>query len=97
MSNSNDIKEKFYEDLKATTGTVTKEDKFVILGDFNVKFGADYKTWEGVLGKHGIGKCNRNSLLLLETYSTFNLLMTNSVFHLPHRNKTSWMHPCSKH
>lgn len=48
MSNSNDIKEKFYEDLKATTGTVTKEDKFVILGDFNVKFGADYKTWEGV-------------------------------------------------
>ena len=51
------------------------------------------ESWEGMV----IGNCNSNGLLLLETSVAHGLLFTNSIFHLPNCNKTSWMHPCSKH
>ena len=37
------------------------------------------------------------SLLLLRKCAEHDLLITNTVFRLPNRNKTSWMHPRSKH
>ena len=42
-----------------------------------------------VFGKNGVGSCNSNG--------TLQLLITNSVFRLPKRNRTSWVEPRSKH
>ena len=96
ITNLDEIKEKFYEDLQATVTSVPKADKLVILGDFNARVGTDYSSLAGVLKKNGVGKCNSNGLLLLESCAAQKLLITNTVFHLANRNKTTWMHPRSK-
>lgn len=97
MTNPDDIKEKFYQDLHSLTTAVPKSDKLILLGDFNARVGKDHETWDGVIGKNGIGKCNSNGLLLLQFCAEHGLLITNTTFRLPTRNKTSWMHPRSGH
>ena len=76
---------------------ISKSDKLLLLGNFNVRVGSDHHPWNGVIGSQGIGKCNSHGLLLLQLCSTYNLVITNTLFHLPTHNKTSWMHPRSKH
>ena len=97
MQHTAEFKEQFYSELRAAISDTPKSDKLVILGDFNARVGTDSSAWEGVLGKHGVGKCNSNGQLLLELCMTNDLLITNTVFQLPQRNRTSWMHPRSKH
>ncbi|XP_013793840.1 craniofacial development protein 2-like [Limulus polyphemus] len=97
MTNQDETKDMFYEDLESVISSVPRYDKLVILGDFNARVGSDHVTWEGVVGKHGIGTCNSNGLLLLQTCTIHDLTITNTLFHLPTRNRTSWIHPLSKH
>ncbi|KAJ1173299.1 hypothetical protein NDU88_005135 [Pleurodeles waltl] len=97
MTNPKEVKEKFYEDFESLKASVPKEDKLVILGDFNARVRADYQTWAGVIGRNGVGKSNSNGHLLLKTCAAHDLLIKNTVFRLPNHNKTSWMHPRSWH
>ncbi|XP_062905812.1 craniofacial development protein 2-like, partial [Mobula hypostoma] len=97
MTNPDDIKDKFYEELDALISAIPQSEKLIVLGDFNARVGTDYQTWEGIIGRHGTGKCNNNGLLLLKTCATHDLVITNTLFRLPTRKKTSWMHPRSKH
>lgn len=97
MTNPDEVKDKFYQDLNAVITTLPNADKLIVLGDFNARVGCDSTTWEGVIGKHGVGSCNSNGLLLLQICAEHELLITNTTFCLPTRNKTSWMHPRSKH
>ena len=94
--NTDETKDKFYEDFEYVISVVPTAGKFIILGDFISRVGQDIASWEGLLGIHGTGKCNSNGLLLLQTCARHNLLITNTVFRLPTRSKTSWMHPRSK-
>ena len=97
MTNPEDVKDKFYEDLNDVITSTPRADKLIILGDFNARVGSDNIAWEGVIGHHGIGSCNSNGSRLLQLCAEHSLLITNTVFQLPTRNKTSWMHPRSKH
>ena len=97
MTNPDEVKAKFYDDLDNVISATPRTDKLILLGDFNARVGTDHQTWEGVIGPEGVGKCNSNGLLLLRKCAEHDLLITNTVFRLPNRNKTSWMHPRSKH
>ncbi|VDM00196.1 unnamed protein product [Schistocephalus solidus] len=94
MTSSDATKEKFYEDLHALLATGPKEDKLIVLGDFNARCGTDHAAWQGVLGPHGLSSCKNNGLLL-RTCAEHRLLLTNTFFRLPMREKATWMHPRS--
>ena len=97
MTNPDEVKDKIYDDLDSVISAISRTDKFMLLGNFNARVGTDHQTCEGVIGTEGIGKCNSNGLLLLKKCAEHELLITNTVFSLLTRNKTSWMHPRSKH
>ena len=97
MTNPDEVKGKFYDELDDIISATPCTDKLILLGDFNARVGKDHQTWEGVIGPEGVGKCNSNGLLLLRKCAEHDLLITNIVFRLPNRNKTSWVHPRSRH
>ena len=97
MNASEEIKEKFYDDLSNSIGAVPKKDKLLVLGDFNARVGSNHCTWKNGLGKHGIGRENSNGSLLLSLCSTYQLVITNTLFQQKTKYKTTWMHPRSKH
>ena len=87
----------FYAALHSTLQHVPHADKLLLLGDFNARVGANHQVWQSVNGRHGVGKSNNNGLHLLEVCSEFSLCITNTMFQLQNKFKTSWMHLCSKH
>ncbi|BHF76059.1 hypothetical protein SprV_0501915700 [Sparganum proliferum] len=92
MTSSDAAKDKFYGDLYALLATVSKADKLVVLGDFNARVGTDHTAWRGVLGPHGLRGSNDNGLLLLRTCAEHRLILTNTFFCLPEREKATWRH-----
>lgn len=47
MSDTEEVKDKFYEDLEAA---VPKEGKYVVLDDVSTRTATDYQTWESLSG-----------------------------------------------
>nr|VZH91275.1 unnamed protein product [Spirometra erinaceieuropaei] len=90
MSSPDAVRDKFYEDLHALLATVSKADKLIFLGDFNARVGTDHTAWRGVLGPHGFRGSNDNGLLLLRTCAEHRLILTNTFFCLPEREKATW-------
>nr|VZH97033.1 unnamed protein product [Spirometra erinaceieuropaei] len=70
-------------------------DKLIVLGDFNACVGTDHTAWKGVLGPHGLRGSNDNGLLLLRTCAEHRLILTNTFFCLPEREKATCRHPRS--
>nr|VZI50162.1 unnamed protein product [Spirometra erinaceieuropaei] len=89
-------RDKFYEDLHALLATVSKADKLIVLGDFKARVSTDQTVWRGVLGPHGLRGSNDNDLLLLRTCAEHRLILTNTFFCLPEREKATWRHPRSR-
>ena len=96
MTNPDKAKSKFYDDLDSMISATPRAGKLILLGDSNAWVGTDHQTWEWVIGTEGVWKWNSNGLLLRK-WTEHKLLITNRGFRLPTRNKTSWMHPRSKH
>ena len=97
LTKPDEVKDKFYDYLDSVISAKPRTDKLILLRDFNARVGTGHQTWEGVNGTEGMGKRNRNGLLLLKKCAEHELLITNTSFRLSTRNKTSWMHPRSKH
>ncbi|BHF83733.1 hypothetical protein SprV_0902687900 [Sparganum proliferum] len=96
MSSPDAARDKLYEDLHALLATVSKADKLVVLGDFNARVGTDHTACRGVLGPPGLRGSNDNGLLLLRTCAEHRLILTNTFFCLPEREKATWRHPRSR-
>ena len=97
MTNPDEVKDMFYDDLDSVISAAPRTDKHILLVDFNARVCTDHLTWKGVIGSEGVGKRNSNGLLLLRKCAEHELLITNTVFRLPTRRKTTWLHPRSKH
>ncbi|XP_076036407.1 uncharacterized protein LOC143022192 [Oratosquilla oratoria] len=91
------IKDTFYNCLHETLQNIPPRDMILLLGDLNARVGSSHHLWEGVLGQHGIGKCNENGLRLLTLCSEHSLTITNTKFQLRNMHKATWMHPRSGH
>ena len=96
MTYDDNTKETFYSQLDRCIRKAPKEDKLFIMGDFNARVGTHHAAWPKTLGRHGVGKCNSNGLLLLTKCMEHELAITNTFFEQPMKNKTTWMHPRSK-
>ncbi|KAF0032162.1 hypothetical protein F2P81_014452 [Scophthalmus maximus] len=92
-----ECKEHFYASLHNAINKTPSYDKLILLGDFNARVGSDGVIWKDVLGPHGVGKLNENGLRLLTLCSEYRLVITNTLFQLKNKFKTSWQHPRSKH
>lgn len=91
------VKEEFYQQLDMLLSQIPPNHRILLLGDFNARVGKDHLTWNGVIGKDGIGNCNDNGRLLLSTCTEHGLTVTNTLFRQRDRQKTSWRHPRSAH
>ena len=97
MTNSDENKEAFYNRLASVLSGIPRTGKLLLMGNFNARIGRENDKWPLVIGKHGIGKCNSISELLLALCSEFELIATNTMFKQKDERKTTWMHPRSKH
>ncbi|BHF69330.1 hypothetical protein SprV_0301237400 [Sparganum proliferum] len=97
VTSPDEARNKFYEDLHALLASGPKADKVIVFGNFNTRVSTDHAVWRGVLGPHGLNGSSDNGLLLLRTCTEHRLVLTNTFFCLPEREKATWMHPRSQH
>ena len=48
MTNPDEVKNKFYDDLDSVISAAPRTDKHILVGDFNARVGTDHQTWEGL-------------------------------------------------
>lgn len=92
MTYPNEEKEAFYQELTSVICRIPKDDKLLILGDFNARVGTDWETYTGVIGKFGKGMKNSNGELLLNFCTQQGLCITNTLFYQPEKNFYTWKH-----
>ena len=95
LHTSEETKIAFYQGLRQLVAKIPSVDKVVILGDFNARVGKDAETWH-VLVKYGVGKLNSNGLMLLHLCTEMGFQITNSMFQMKEKFKTTWMHSGSR-
>lgn len=56
-------KENFYDTLSNILRNTPRSHSVILAGDFNARVGRNNNTWNGVIGKHGVGRQNENGLV----------------------------------
>ena len=96
MTNPEEFKEKFYNNLREVLWRVPCTDKLIRAADFDARVGKVDK-WPCVISPRGVSKCNSNSELPLGLSWEHNLVITNTIFKHKKHHKTTWMQPRYKH
>lgn len=78
----------FYSALRETLVTNPKEEKMILLGDFNARVGKHHLVWDAIR-RYGIDKVSSNGLSLLQLCSEFNLVICNTYFRQKQNHKVT--------
>ncbi|KYO24070.1 hypothetical protein Y1Q_0004649 [Alligator mississippiensis] len=92
-----EVKERFYSDLDNALASIPRDDKVILLDDFNTRIGHDHEIWSRTISKNGIGKANANGILLLTKCAQHGLIVTNTIFCQKDQLKTTLKHLRSEH
>uniref|UniRef100_A0A0L8I4X8 Endonuclease/exonuclease/phosphatase domain-containing protein n=1 Tax=Octopus bimaculoides TaxID=37653 RepID=A0A0L8I4X8_OCTBM len=87
LTSEDDIKALFYNLLDYTTQKVPMHDKLILLEHFNGRVSSDHCLWNGILGHHGIEKCNANGHLLLGLCAECELVILQLPISSPYLTK----------
>ena len=85
----------FYGALRGIFTSILKEEKLLLMGDFNARVGRQRDIWN-MFGRYGIGNVNSNGLNLLQLYSEVNFAICK-IFFRKNNKKLTWTHPRSKY
>ncbi len=80
LDSEEEVKETIYACLDETLSRIPKEDKIILLGDFNARVGRDQHLWKGTIGKEGIGNSSTSGVMLLSNCVKHDLIITNTLF-----------------
>ena len=72
---------------------VPRGDMLMIMGDFNARVGNDIATWQGVIGRFGLGEQNENGVRLLDFCAMNQLVIMNTLFQHRSCHQMTWFHP----
>ena len=86
-------RESYYHELNTqVVQRAPREDKLIILGDFNARLGTDSETYCNIIGKLERGEKNSNGHLLLNFCSQLELCITNTFFYQLDKHFFTWKH-----
>lgn len=97
LAAEHNIKEESYRALDSIISETQNSDKPILKRDFNTRVGTDHLVREKVIGPHGVGKIKNNGVRLLSFCAEHHLVITNTIFQMKNRVKTTWQHPRLKH
>ncbi|XP_076054453.1 uncharacterized protein LOC143033134 [Oratosquilla oratoria] len=82
VDSDDEIKDRFYAQLIDIIQAIPREEKIILLGDFNARVGSSHHLWEGVLGRHGVTPKKHLDLKALNIDATRSTLQTELSAHL---------------
>ena len=65
LDSSDDVKDRLYDRLYSTLRRISRNDKIILLGDFNARVGRNLDIWQDVIGSIGVGNINSSGHQLL--------------------------------
>ena len=93
-SYSNETSEEFYDLLQDKIKALPRNNKYILLGDFNAKVGTDQQeNWPREVGKYGLGQANDRGYHLLQFCAINELVITNTLFKHKKARRVTWKSP----
>ena len=90
---TNDADENFCNRLQSVLDNQREKNIKLLMVDFSARIGAGNSGYEHVMGKHGLGRMNKNGKLLANICVFNNMVISSSIFHHNDTHKATWQSP----